>query len=128
MSHRAAGAFEVTMKPGSAGEEPGIARFLLDKSYHGDLEATSRGEMLSAGAIERGSAAYVALEIVHGTLGGRSGSFALQHTGTMTRGSARLTIDIVPDSGTDELEGLSGAMTISIENGRHSYEIDYSLP
>jgi hypothetical protein len=128
MSHRAAGAFEVTMRPESAGEEPGIARFALDKSYHGDLEATSRGQMLSAGAIEKGSAAYVALEIVEGTLGGRSGSFALQHNGTMTRGSARLTIDVVPDSGTGELEGLAGAMTISIEDGRHAYELDYSLP
>jgi uncharacterized protein DUF3224 len=128
MSHRAAGAFEVKMTPESEVGAPDIGRFALDKSYHGDLEATSLGQMLSAGAVEKGSAGYVAIEIVRGTLGGRAGSFALQHCGTMTRGSARLTIDVVPDSGTGELEGLSGAMTIRAEDGRHEYELDYSLP
>ncbi len=128
MSHRAAGAFEVKMTPEPEGEAPAIGRFALDKSYHGDLEATSLGRMLSAGAVEKGSAGYVAIEIVEGTLGGRAGSFALQHSGTMTRGSARLTIDVVPDSGTGELEGLTGAMTIRVGDGRHEYELDYSLP
>ena len=128
MSRRAAGAFEVKMTRETGGEETAIGRFALDKTYHGGLEATSRGQMLSAGAVEKGSAGYVAIEIVRGTLDGRSGSFALQHGGTMTRGSARLTIDVVPDSGTGELEGLTGAMTIRVEDGRHEYELDYALP
>jgi hypothetical protein len=128
MSRRAAGAFEVKMTREPEGEESAIGRFALDKNYHGALEATSRGQMLSAGAVDKGSAGYVAIEIVRGTLDGRSGSFALQHGGTMMRGSARLTIDVVPDSGTDELEGLTGAMTIRVENGRHEYELDYALP
>lgn len=128
MSRRAAGAFEVRMTREPGGEEAAIGRFALDKTYHGGLEGTSRGQMLSAGAVEKGSAGYVAIEIVRGTLDGRSGSFALQHGGTMTRGSARLTIDVVPDSGTDELEGLTGAMTIRVESGRHEYELDYALP
>ena len=88
---RAAGAFEVKMTGDPAAEAPAIGRFALDKTYRGGLEATSRGQMLSAGAVEKGSAGYVAIEIVEGTLDGRSGSFALQHSGTMTRGSARLT-------------------------------------
>jgi hypothetical protein len=128
MSRRAAGSFEVKMTPEAGGEDAAIGRFALDKTYRGGLEATSRGQMLSAGAVEKGSAGYVAMEIVRGTLDGRSGSFALQHSGTMTRGSARLTIDVVPDSGTGELEGLTGAMTIRVEDGRHEYELDYALP
>jgi len=128
MSRRAVGAFDVKMTPQPEGGAPEIGRFALEKSYHGELEATSRGQMLSAGVVEKGSAGYVAIEVVRGTLGGRAGSFALQHSGTMTRGSARLTIDVVPDSGTGELEGLSGAMTIRVEDGRHEYELDYSLP
>lgn len=125
---RAAGAFEVKMTGDPVAEAPAIGRFALDKTYRGSLEATSRGQMLSAGAVEKGSAGYVAIEIVEGTLDGRSGSFALQHSGTMTRGSARLTIDVVPDSGTGELEGLAGTMTIRVDGGRHEYALDYSLP
>ena len=128
MTGRAAGAFEVKMTSQAAGEEPAIGRFSLDKSYHGALEATGRGQMLSAGAVVKGSAGYVAMEVVRGVLDGRAGSFALQHSGTMTRGSARLTIDVVPDSGTGELEGLTGEMTIHVENGRHTYELEYGLP
>lgn len=128
MTGRAAGAFEVRMTPQAGDEGTVIGRFSLDKSYHGALEATSLGQMLSAGAVEKGSAGYVAMEIVNGVLDGRAGSFALQHSGTMTRGSARLTIDVVPDSGTGELEGLTGEMTIRVENGRHAYELEYSLP
>ena len=127
MSRRADGAFEVRMTGDPVGGSA-IGRFALDKTYRGSLEATSRGQMLSAGAVEKGSAGYVAIEIVEGTLDGRSGSFALQHSGTMTRGSARLTIDVVPDSGTGELEGLAGTMTIRVGDGRHEYALDYSLP
>jgi hypothetical protein len=104
----------------------GIGRMLLDKKFSGDLEATSKGQMLAAGA-PAGSGGYVALEQVTGTLAGRSGTFVLQHSGTMTRGAPQLTVSVVPDSGTGGLEGLDGTMRIIIEEGRHSYEFDYAL-
>jgi hypothetical protein len=100
----------------------------LAKRFHGDLEGTSQGQMLAAATAVKGSAGYVAIELVTGALGGRRGSFVLQHSGTMTRGTPQLTIAVVPDSGTDELAGLQGRMTITIEGGAHSYELDYSLP
>jgi hypothetical protein len=100
----------------------------IDKQFHGDLEGTSKGEMLTAGTGVKGSAGYVAIERVVGTLNGRSGAFALQHSGTMTRGAPQLTIAVVPDSGTGQLTGLSGKMTIQIAEGKHSYEFEYSLP
>jgi Protein of unknown function (DUF3224) len=99
----------------------------LDKQFHGDLEATSRGQMLTAMTDVKGSAGYVAIERVSGTLRGRAGSFLLQHTGTMTRGAPSLTITVVPDSGTEELAGLSGRMNIIITDGKHSYELEYAL-
>jgi Protein of unknown function (DUF3224) len=126
-SRRAAGTFEVKMTPQAPAEGSELGRFALDKRYHGGLEASSKGEMLSAGAPQKGSAGYVAIEVVRGVLEGREGTFALQHSGTMTRGSGRLTIDVVPDSGTGSLEGLSGAMTIRIEDGKHFYELEYTL-
>jgi hypothetical protein len=97
------------------------------KRFHGDLEATSYGEMLSAVGDVKGSAGYVALERVNGILQGRSGSFVLQHSGTMTRGAPELSVTVVPDSGTGELVGLSGRLTIKIESGAHSYEFEYTL-
>ena len=99
----------------------------IDKQFHGDLEATSKGEMLSAVGAVKGSAGYVAIEKVTGKLRGRSGSFVLQHTGTMTRGAPQLSITVVPDSGTGDLVGLTGQMTIHIEAGKHSYEFEYTL-
>jgi hypothetical protein len=99
----------------------------IDKQFHGDLEATSRGEMLSAGTSVKGSAGYVAIERVTGALRGRSGTFALQHSGTMTRGAPQLVITVVPDSGTADLTGIAGTMTIEIANGKHSYRLDYTL-
>ncbi len=99
----------------------------IDKKFSGDLEGTSKGEMLSAMTAVKGSAGYVALERVRGTLHGRSGSFVLQHSGTMTRGVPELTVTVVPDSGVDQLEGLKGKMTIKIEGGRHFYEFEYEL-
>jgi hypothetical protein len=100
---------------------------LLDKQFHGDLEATSKGQMLgSRGAVE-GSGGYVALELVTGKLNGKSGSFVLQHKGTMQKGSFTLDVTVVPDSGTDQLSGLSGSMTIVIEGSKHSYSFEYSL-
>jgi hypothetical protein len=105
-----------------------IGRLLLSKQFHGDLEATSEGHMLTAMTGVEGSAAYVAIERVTGTLDGRRGSFALQHTGIMNRGAPQLTITVVPDSGTDDLQGLSGTMAIDIApGGKHSYRFDYSL-
>lgn len=126
MAERAVGTFEVDVKPLSSGDQtPG--RFSLEKRFRGGLEGTSRGEMLTAGTGVRGSAGYVAIEKVDGKLNGRAGTFALQHSGTMTRGAPQLTITVVPDSGTGELTGLSGRMSIVIEDGKHSYELEYTL-
>lgn len=105
-----------------------LARHALDKAYHGDLTATGVGEMLSAGTSTPGSAGYVAIEKVTGTLAGKSGSFYLQHSGTLTRGQGSLSIHVIPDSGTDALSGLTGTMQIVIaEGGKHSYVFDYAL-
>jgi hypothetical protein len=114
-------------EPGGMAAEAGIGRMALDKKYHGELEATGKGVMLAMRTAVDGSAGYVAMERVTGTLGGRSGSFALQHSGTMTRGAPALTIRVVPDSGTDQLVGLSGSMNIVIAGGAHTYELEYSL-
>jgi hypothetical protein len=99
----------------------------IDKQLHGDLEATSKGEMLAAGTAVKGSAGYVAIERVTGTLHGRSGSFVLQHHATMTRGAPQLDIIVVPDSGTGELTGLTGTMMITITDGKHFYQFEYAL-
>jgi hypothetical protein len=131
MTNHATGTFEVTLAPqkpdNQESEKANISRMSGDKQFHGDLEGTSHVEMLSVGD-PRGSAGYVAMERVTGKLKGRSGSFVLQHSGTITRGTPQLTIAVVPDSGTSELAGLSGKMNIIIENGKHSYEFDYTLP
>ena len=124
---RASGTFDVTLSPQAASDDS-LGRMTLDKRFHGELDATSRGQMLAAGTAVNGSAGYVALERVTGTLGGRSGTFILQHSGTMTRGAPQLTISVVPDSGTDQLVGLAGTMTIIIANGLHSYQFEYTLP
>lgn len=130
MTTRASGTFEVRMSPQApdeGAEGVGIGRMLIDKRFEGDLEATSKGQMLAAGTSVAGSAGYVAMEQVTGVLGGRSGAFVLQHSGTMERGAASLTVSVVPDSGTGELEGLTGTMDIIIEEGQHSYVFDYAL-
>lgn len=128
---QANGPFEVklTQQPAAPGIEPAnLGRMTIDKQFHGDLEATSLGEMLSAMGQVQGSAGYVAIERVTGTLHGRQGSFVLQHHGIMDRGAPQLTITVVPDSGTDALAGLRGTMQIQIEDGKHFYVFDYSLP
>jgi len=131
-NQHASGTFDVKITPqkpdNPPAEESKVGRMSIDKQFHGDLEATSKGEMLAAQTETKGSAGYVALERVTGTLGGRKGSFVLQHTGTMDRGKPSLSITVVPDSGTGELVGLTGSMKISIEAGKHSYEFDYALP
>lgn len=131
MTHHARGTFDVTITPTAAddyADGAALGRMTLDKTFHGDLAATSRGQMLSAITPVKGSAGYVAIERVSGTLGARRGTFVLQHSGTMERGAQRLTLTVVPDSGTDELTGLSGAMTIQIANGVHGYAFEYALP
>jgi hypothetical protein len=123
------GTFEVKMKPQTDENvgDPTIGRMSLDKQFRGDLEATSKGQMLAVQGDVKGSAGYVAIERVIGTLAGRTGTFALQHTGTMNRGVPEQSVTVVPDSGTRELAGLSGKMTIKIAEGKHSYEFDYTL-
>ena len=127
MKHHASGTFDVTLSPQPATGEWGLGRLTIDKQFHGDLTATSAGEMLSAMTGVEGSAAYVALERVSGTLHGRAGSFTLQHTGVMTRGEGQLTVAVVPDSGSDELVGLAGQLTIRIDGGTHYYDFAYTL-
>jgi hypothetical protein len=127
LTTRATGTFEVTVTP-QADEHAtgaGLGRMTLDKVFQGDLTGTSRGQMLAAGTPVEGSAGYVAIERVEGTLAGRRGSFLLQHTGVMTRGAPALTVTVVPDSGTGDLVGLSGRMAIIIEGKKHSYEFEY---
>ena len=128
MAH-AGGTFEVNLAPQASDDEADatLGRLSIDKQFHGDLEATSQGQMLTAGTEIEGSAGYVAIERVRGTLHGRRGTFALQHSGTMARGAPSLTIRVVPDSGTGELTGLSGSMSITIVEGRHSYDFEYAL-
>ena len=131
MANRASGTFDVQLNPqGSADSAEGstLARMSIDKQFHGDLEATSKGEMLSAGTAVRGSAGYVAIERVTGTLHGLTGSFVLQHSGTMNRGEPRLSITVVPDSGSGRLAGLAGKLAIAIAEGKHSYDFEYTIP
>lgn len=123
---RAAGPFEVRMAPLETAAP--VGRMSLDKTYHGDLEGTAQGEFLAAMTPVEGSAGYVAIERVTGTLHGRSGTFMLQHSGTMARGAQSLSITVVPDSGTGDLTGLAGTMRIIQEGGKHAYELDYTLP
>jgi len=131
MPSHASGAFEVKLvpqPPEDKAEGSTLGRMSIDKEFHGDLEATSKGQMLTAGTDVKGSAGYVAIERITGTLHGRTGSFVLQHSGTLTRGAPQQTITVVPDSGTGQLVGLTGKMTINITDGKHSYEFDYTLP
>jgi hypothetical protein len=122
----AKGSFEVKLSP-QPGDTP-IGRMSLDKQFHGDLEASSKGEMLAAQSGVKGSAGYVAIEQVTGTVQGRHGTFFLQHSGTMDRSVPQLSVTVIPDSGTGELEGLTGRMTIDIADGKHLYDFEYTLP
>ncbi len=132
MTTRASGTFDVKVIPqkpdNKEAESANIGRMSLDKLFHGDIEGASKGEMLGVRNADLVSGGYVAIERITGTLHARTGSFVLQHSGTMDRGSQRTTITVVPDSGTDKLVGLTGKMTIKIEGGKHFYEFDYALP
>jgi hypothetical protein len=130
MTTRASGTFEVKLTPQGQGDESAdssLGRMSIAKQFHGDLEAVSRGQMLTAGTAVAGSAGYVAIEKVGGTLHGRDGTFVLQHSATMTRGAPQMSIIVVPDSGTDQLAGLAGRMVINIADGKHSYDFEYTL-
>ena len=105
-----------------------LGRMLIEKKFQGDLEAVGKGQMLTGMTEVKGSGAYVAIERVTGTLHGRSGSFILHHLGIMERGAPRLSVSVVPDSGTRDLAGIAGTMTIIIAEGKHSYELAYTLP
>ena len=126
--HRAHGTFTVQVAPLSPASATGIARYSLDKELRGDIEATSKGEMMAVGDPKSGSAGYVAIEVVTGSVAGKPGSFALQHSSTMDRGVPAMDIKVVPGSGTGELNGIAGTFVIRIEDGRHVYDFDYTLP
>ncbi len=131
MTHHATGPFDVKLAPQpltDSAADPKLSRMSIDKQFHGDLDATSKGEMLAAGTDTKGSAGYVAIEHVTGTLGGHTGSFTLQHTATMNRGTPQISITVVPDSGTGQLTGLTGTMNIIIAEGKHTYDLTYQLP
>ena len=128
MSQHAHGTFTVDVRPLTPTPAEAIARYSIDKQIHGDLEATTKGEMFSAGNPKSGQAGYVAIEVVTGTLAGRSGSFALQHTATMDASGPKMTVTVVPGSGTGGFAGIRGTFTIVIEQGKHSYDFDYMVP
>ena len=130
MTSHASGTFEVKLVPQVPEDnvgDPSIGRMSIDKEFKGDLQAVSKGQMLALRTGVEGSAGYVAIERVTGSLGGRKGTFALQHYGIMRRGAPELILTVIPDSGADELAGLEGKMRIVIANGAHSYEFDYDI-
>ena len=127
MTHHAHGTFTVNVQPLTPSPAEGLSRFSIDKQMHGDLEATSKGEMFSGGDPKRGVAGYVAIEVVTGSLNGKHGSFALQHMASMDESGRKMSIMIVPGSGTGELKGISGTFDIQIANGQHSYDLEYRL-
>ena len=128
---KVSGEFQIKLQPmdfyAKGNEGINFGRMSIDKAFSGALEATSKGEMLSAMTATKGSAGYVAIEQVSGLLSGKKGSFVLQHFGTMNRGKDNLVLEVVPDSGSGELSGISGKMSIKIENGKHTYEFEYEL-
>ena len=125
--HHARGTFTVNIQPLTPAPAEGLSRFSIDKQIHGDLEGTTKGEMFSGGDPKQGAAGYVAIEVVTGTLQGKHGSFALQHVATMDSNGSKISITIVPGSGTGELKGIAGTFTIQVAEGRHSYELEYTL-
>jgi hypothetical protein len=131
MATHATGTFEVKLIPQPAEDKADgstLGRMSGEKQFHGDLEGTSKVQMLTAMTDVKGSAGYVAIERVTGTLRGRSGSFVLQHSGSSNRGATQLSVTVVPDSGTGQLVGIAGKMTITITDGKHSYDFEYTLP
>lgn len=127
MTHHAHGTFTVKIQPLTPPPAEGLSRFSIDKQIHGDLEATTKGEMFSGGDPKQGEAGYVAIEVVTGTLNGKHGSFALQQMATMDKNGPKMSVVVVPGSGTGELKGIEGALTIHVDKGQHSYDLDYTL-
>lgn len=130
MTTHARGTFDVQLHAlplEDIGKEASLGRMSLDKQYHGDLDGTAKGQMLTIGTSTTGSAVYVAVERVTATLGGRRGTFALHHAGVMNRGTQSLSITVAPDSGTDELKGMTGTLRIEVKDGEHLYDLEYSL-
>lgn len=125
--HHAQGTFSVKLEQLTPAPEDGLTRMSISKELHGDFEGTSKGEMISAGNPKAGAAGYVAMETLTGRLNGRKGSFTLQHGATMDAGSQALHIVVTPGSGTSELTGIAGAFVITIANGAHSYDFEYTL-
>ena len=121
------GSFDIKLDPQKDAEAEGLNRAVLRKQFHGGLDGSSVGQMLSVTTAVKGSAGYVALERFTGTLDGHSGTFTLQHSGTMTRGKAELSLTVVPDSGTGELVGIAGSMRLENSGGQHAYAFDYTL-
>jgi hypothetical protein len=126
MTTRASGTFDVKLSPQATADKD-LGRLSIEKQFRGDLEGTSSGEMLTAMTAIKESAGYVAIERVTGRLKGRSGTFILQHTGTMERGKPSLSVTVVPDSGTGDLAGLTGTMTIDLGGGKHAYVFEYAI-
>lgn len=126
--HHAQGTFTVDIRPLSPAFAEGIGRFSVNKTMHGNIEATTKGEMFTGGDPKKGLAGYVAVELVTGTLGGKDGGFALQHFATMDGHGPSMQVVAVPGSGTGELAGIEGTFTIRVENGQHFYEFEYALP
>lgn len=128
MTHHAHGTFTVKVQPLTPAPAEGLGRFSIDKMIEGDLEGTTKGEMFSGGDPKQGAAGYVAIEMVTGTLNGKKGSFALQHSATMDASGLNMKVIVVPGSGTGQLKGIAGTFNIRIENGQHFYDFDYTLP
>jgi Protein of unknown function (DUF3224) len=128
-TNHATGTFEVKLAPqDDQPADPSMGRMTIDKQWTGDITGTSKGQMLTGGDVKTGSAGYVAIEKFSGTIKGRKGSLIFQHSATMTAGQGDLTITVVPNSGTEELKGITGKLTIKIEGGKHFYDFEYSLP
>ena len=128
VTYHAHGTFTVDVRPLTPAPAEGLSRYSLIKQIRGDLEATSVGEMFSGGDSRQGAAGYVAIEVVTGTLGGRHGSFALQHFATMDASGLNMQVLVVPGSGSGELKGMAGAFAIHMDKGAHSYDFEYTLP
>lgn len=126
--HHVHGSFTVDIHPLTPTPAEGIGRFTINKTIHGDLEATTIGEMFTGGDPKQGAAGYVAIEVVTGTLDGKHGSFVLQHFATMDAAGPKMQVIVVPGSGTGDLKGIAGTFTIRIEDGKHFYDLDYTLP
>lgn len=128
MKHVARGTFTVKVQPLTPAPAEGLARFSIDKQIHGDLEATTRGEMFSGGDPKLGTAGYVAIEVVTGALAGKHGTFVIQQMATIDETGRKLNAVVVPGSGTGEFKGIAGTFTIEVAGGKHSYILEYTLP